>query len=168
MLAWNPDVCPKYAMADYDNAEIASLEEVFPDIQVFFMWFSSWAVLAQVTGAAIVVSHTSSYLIWFDNLPKNFSKFIITSAINLQKVELNKGLYLSKIFPNDHNVITKNAIWSEILRELTLAIFYSDRFSGLFWGFSRCWYLKIFLDILISHISPWADSFLWLHSGNKR
>ena len=161
-------MCPKYTMVDYDNTEIASLEEVFPDIQVFFMWFSSWAVLAQVTGAATVASHTSSYLIWFDNLPKNFSKFIITSAINLQKVELNKGLYLSKIFPNDHNVITKNAIWSEILRELTLAIFYFDRFPGLFLGFSWCWYLKIFLDILISHISPWADTFLWLHSGNKR
>ena len=139
-------MCPKYTKVDYDNTEIASLEEVFPDIQVFFMWFSSWAVLAQVTGAATVASHTSSYLIWFDNLPKNFSKFIITSAINLQKFELNKDLYLSKIFPNDYNVITKNAIWSEILRELTLAIFYFDRFPGLFLGFSWCWYFSRYFN----------------------
>ena len=109
LLAWNPDVCPKYAMVDYDNAEIASLEEVFPDIQVF-LWFSLWEVLAQVTGAGTVVSHYSSYLIWFDNLPKYFSKFILTSAINLQELELNKDLYLSKIFSNDYNVITKNAL----------------------------------------------------------
>ena len=80
-------------MVDYDNAEIASLEEVFTDIQVFFMWFSSWAVLPQVTVAAIVVLHTISYLIWFDNLPKNFAKFIWTCAINLQEFELNKDLY---------------------------------------------------------------------------
>ena len=107
LLAWNPDACPKYAMVDYDNAEIASLKEVFPDSQVFFMWFS---VLEQVTGAVAFVSHYSSYLIWFDNLPKNFSKFILTSAINLQEFELNKDLYLSKIFPNDYNLTTKNAL----------------------------------------------------------
>ena len=39
LLAWNPDVCPKYTMVDYDNAEIANLEEVFPDIQVFLSDF---------------------------------------------------------------------------------------------------------------------------------
>ena len=39
LLAWNPDVCPKYTMVDYDNAEIANLEEVFLDIQVFLCDF---------------------------------------------------------------------------------------------------------------------------------
>ena len=33
-------------MVDYDNAEITSLEEVFPDIQVFLCDFLSRAVLA--------------------------------------------------------------------------------------------------------------------------
>ena len=97
-------------MVDYDNAESASLEEAFPDIQVFFMWFSSWAVLAQATGAVTVVSNYSSYLTYFDNLPNNFSKFILISAINLQEFELSKDLYLFEIFPNDYNVITKNAL----------------------------------------------------------
>ena len=38
---------------------------------------------------------------------------MLTSAIYLQKFELNKGLDLSKIFPNDYNVITKNTFSSE-------------------------------------------------------
>ena len=46
ILEWNPGVCPKYAMVDYDNAETTSLEEVFPDIQVFLCDFLSRAVLA--------------------------------------------------------------------------------------------------------------------------
>ena len=54
------------------------------------------------------------------------------------------------------------------MRELTLATFYSDRFPGLFCGFSRYWYLKHFLDFLIHYISPWADIFFWLRSGDKR
>ena len=66
--------------------------------------------MAQVTGAVTVVSNYSSYLTCFDNLPKNFSKFILTSAINLQEFELSKDLYLSEIFPNDYNVVTKNAL----------------------------------------------------------
>ena len=45
------------------------------------------------------------------------------------------------------------------LRELTLAIFYFDRFPGMFWRFSRCWYFKLFFDIVIYHIGPWADTF---------
>ena len=47
--------------------------------------------MAQVTGPVTVVSHHSS-LIWFDNLPKNFSKSTLTSAIYLQEFELNKDL----------------------------------------------------------------------------
>ena len=39
LLAWNPDVCPKYAMVDYDNAEIASLEKASRDIQIFLCDF---------------------------------------------------------------------------------------------------------------------------------
>ena len=81
--------------------------------------------------------------------------------------ELNKDLYLSRIFPNEHNVITKILYNQKFLRELTLAIFYFDRFPKLFCGFSRRWYFKIFLGILIFHISPWADNFFWLHSGHK-
>ena len=65
--------------------------------------------MAQVTGSVAVVSHHSS-LIWFDNFPKNFSKSILTSAIYLEEFELNKDLYLSKIFPNDYNVIPKNTL----------------------------------------------------------
>lgn len=45
ILEWNPE-CLKYAIVDYDNAEITSLEEVFPDIQVFLCDFLSRAVLA--------------------------------------------------------------------------------------------------------------------------
>ena len=43
--ACNQDVCLKYAMVDYDNTEIASLEEVFSDIPAFFCDFyrgQSW------------------------------------------------------------------------------------------------------------------------------
>ena len=65
--------------------------------------------MAQVTGPVTVVSHHSS-LIWFDNFPKNFLKSILTSAIYLEEFELNKDLYLSKIFPNDYNVIPKNTL----------------------------------------------------------
>ena len=65
--------------------------------------------MAQVTGPVTVVAHHSS-LIWFDNLQKNLSKSILTSAIYLQEFGLNKGLYFSKIFANDYNVITKNTL----------------------------------------------------------
>ena len=35
LLAWNPLVMPKYGMVDYNIAEIAALEAVFPDIKVY-------------------------------------------------------------------------------------------------------------------------------------
>ena len=92
LLAWNPDLCPKYAMLDYDNAEIASVEEVFSDIQVFYVIFIGTSLGTGNCSSDTVVSHTSSYLIWFDNLPKNFAKFILTCAINLQELESNKAV----------------------------------------------------------------------------
>ena len=37
--SWNPDVQPKYAMTDFDTAEISSLEFLFPGIKVFLCDF---------------------------------------------------------------------------------------------------------------------------------
>ena len=39
LLGWNPLVMPKYGMVDYDIAEIAALESVFPDIKVYLCDF---------------------------------------------------------------------------------------------------------------------------------
>ena len=39
LLGWNPLVMPKYGMVDYDIAEIAALEAVFPDIKVYLCDF---------------------------------------------------------------------------------------------------------------------------------
>ena len=36
---WNPDTIPKFAMVDFDNAEIISLERVFPTIKIFLCDF---------------------------------------------------------------------------------------------------------------------------------
>ena len=38
-LEWNPEINPKYAMVDYDIAEILSLEDVFPGIGVLLCDF---------------------------------------------------------------------------------------------------------------------------------
>lgn len=46
LLGWNPLVMPKYGMVDYDIAEIAALEAVFPDIKVYLCDFhreQSWS-----------------------------------------------------------------------------------------------------------------------------
>ena len=46
LLSWNPLVMPKYGMVDYDIAEIAALEAVFPDIKVYLCDFhreQSWS-----------------------------------------------------------------------------------------------------------------------------
>ena len=36
---WNPDTIPKFAMVHFDNAEIISLERVFPTIKIFLCGF---------------------------------------------------------------------------------------------------------------------------------
>ena len=36
---WNPTTIPKYAMVDFDSAEIISLERVFPSIKIFLCDF---------------------------------------------------------------------------------------------------------------------------------
>ena len=36
---WNPDTIPKFAMVDFNNAEIISLERVFPTIKIFLCDF---------------------------------------------------------------------------------------------------------------------------------
>jgi len=38
-LEWNPNVSPKYAMVDYDNAEILDFETVFPNMLVYLCDF---------------------------------------------------------------------------------------------------------------------------------
>ena len=46
LLGWNPLAMPKYGMVDYDVAEIAALEAVFPDIKVYLCDFyreQSWS-----------------------------------------------------------------------------------------------------------------------------
>ena len=39
LLGWNPLVMSKYEMVDYDIAEIAALEAVFPDIKLYLCDF---------------------------------------------------------------------------------------------------------------------------------
>lgn len=36
---WNPEVAPKYALVDFDEREILSLEIICPDIQVYLCDF---------------------------------------------------------------------------------------------------------------------------------
>ena len=39
IIEWNPDVIPKYAMVNFDEGEILSLETLFPGILVFLCDF---------------------------------------------------------------------------------------------------------------------------------
>ena len=39
LLGWNPLVMPKYGIVDYNIAETAALEAVFPDIKMYLCDF---------------------------------------------------------------------------------------------------------------------------------
>ena len=54
IIEWNPDVIPKYAMVNFDEGEILSLETLFPGILVFLCDFRQRWVVKQSNNVSMI------------------------------------------------------------------------------------------------------------------